>query len=320
MRFEKYLCCIVIPNMPARPISNEDSPPPLPPKDYAPPRLLQSYSEPPRHHVRFQVASCEAHHYRSPSSPSSILPTPPPRLQTARSNPEDRAQRELSQKQQAVEEEARWQARLKEEKQQSLQDYLDEERQRKAVLDAELRYAARLQRMNAEREQLEEESAKRQIEDSRRKFREKGLHIGQESQKWRLAQMSKSEAMAREKAESRKSRRTERKSRIIPASSDGSRFSGWITLQADSLNSNRRHCRLLGSVLQIFKDSKIDEALLVIPLDNAEILEPDDGCEELDGLVHAFLLKYPGHSHVIVLDSFLEKETLISAIVQCTKS
>jgi len=299
-------------------MSSEDLPPPLPPKDV-------TYNPSPNHISLSQKRiNTGAIHRPKPTSSSSAPSSPvvhrSRRLQSSRSNPDDRAKLLMGDSQQVGEDEAGRQSRLKLAKELAFQEYLEEEKQRKVALEEEMRYAARIQRMKAERDRLAEENARRYIEEVQRKDKEKRIQVGQEMQRWRSEMRRKSEDTQREILEARKQRDIHRRARsMVPQ--DGYLFTGWITFQADSLVSRRRFCRLRGPEMRIYKDITSDSAiLLVIDLTKLKtIVESEDHCEELEGLPDAFILRTSEQSYFVFPDSSEQKEDIIAAILQSTQ-
>jgi len=278
-------------------MSSEDLPPPLPPKDV-------TYNPSPNHISLSQKRiNTGAIHRPKPTSSSSAPSSPvvhrSRRLQSSRSNPDDRAKLLMGDSQQVGEDEAGRQSRLKLAKELAFQEYLEEEKQRKVALEEEMR---------------------RYIEEVQRKDKEKRIQVGQEMQRWRSEMRRKSEDTQREILEARKQRDIHRRARsMVPQ--DGYLFTGWITFQADSLVSRRRFCRLRGPEMRIYKDITSDSAiLLVIDLTKLKtIVESEDHCEELEGLPDAFILRTSEQSYFVFPDSSEQKEDIIAAILQSTQ-
>lgn len=147
--------------------------------------------------------------------------------------------------QQAIQEEAERQARLRAEKDALMAEYAEQERIRKVQLQEDLRRAAIAKRRKAESELREEAESRRIIEQNRRAAKEKWLRESFERQEWRSRQDAIQKNLESSKAETRKRQQQARRSRTLHTQSRGEVFAGWVTVQKSTLPFlKRRYCRV----------------------------------------------------------------------------
>lgn len=199
-------------------------------------------------------------------SPSPIVPTISPRMLSVaeiRQRRLEAAKRAGSDEPTISFEEARRQAQVKLEKQHLDQELLEKERQRKIILEEDLRQAAQIQREKAEREQREEEERRQFIEERRIADRERRQRQAQMHREYLERANQQTEDEKRRRLEARRHMIDERRTRPLPVMQHSGieaadvGFEGWVTaLSTGSVAWKRRYCRIEDGSVLLFKDDK----------------------------------------------------------------
>jgi hypothetical protein len=173
----------------------------------------------------------------------------------------------------AMEEEAERQRVIKLNKQIIMEQEVEEQRLRKAMLEQELR-RANTERMKREQE-LKEEDELRQWESAerRRLERERRGEEARRLEELRIGEQRKSEELVRRQEEDRERRERERKARIkvieakIRKEKTAETMTGWLTVQnSDSLTLmwRRRFFQFVGSKICLYRSPKVRFSLKLL--------------------------------------------------------
>lgn len=187
------------------------------------------------------------------------------------SDPAERARRRRErvlqrerEEQEALEAEAERQRQLKQQKEEFERTEKEEEAQRKADIEREVRRITAERRRRELLEKEEDERKHQELEERKRADRERRLEEHRRADEWRMAQARKGEMAARQAAEVKRQEEAERKRRIHQAAvkvkhtKEELELTGWITVQsADSLSWKRRYYKFADNTVYLYRSPEV---------------------------------------------------------------
>nr|GAT42990.1 predicted protein [Mycena chlorophos] len=227
-------------------------------------------------------------------------------------SPAERAQRRLEQQRQreleeqrAVEEEAERQRQAKLQKAALLREQEEQEMERRASLDKELKFVAAKRRQQEQLDRLEEERKKREMEEKKRMAREKRLAEHRRLEQWRQQQAAHAEEEARMAELSRRKETEEHKKKIQTAATKAKNakgnpdlLSGFVTMQnGESLVWRRRFYKFVGSTVFFYRSAKdLTQILEQVDMRGQirALREWYEGFEDLKAIPYSFAVEFKG--------------------------
>ncbi|KAK0458421.1 uncharacterized protein EV420DRAFT_1747957 [Desarmillaria tabescens] len=201
-----------------------------------------------------------------------------------------------------------------------------EERDRRARIERDMRMSTEARRRKKEAEERVEEEKKRELAERRVREREKRLEEHRRLEQWRAEQARiKEEELKREEAE-RARERTERNKRVeqmaarVKRDKTESMLTGWATIQInDSLVWRRRYYKFIGDTMFFYRSPKdmnqvLDQIQLRGKLNGLK--EWDDGYEELKAIPNSFAIEFKDQRGPCAMfcDTEEEKDKLLGVL------
>lgn len=202
----------------------------------------------------------------------------------------------------------------------------EEEEERKAVLQEELRAAA-LRKARLEREEREiEEQRSQELRERKQLEKERRLRYTKEMERWRAEQVQRVESQCSEKEEERRRSAEGRRMRIarmneeVFSASRADKMKGWVTVQPPNMLAWKRRYFTFemghaeSKMLLSRNPKEIATPLDVLPLDGRidALAEWYEGFEELEAIPHSFAVRFvDGVEWRMFADSAEEKDRLL---------